>query len=193
VPADLLLSPSAGTLSITARPGTTDGTANNQANMLANVIDATEADNQRVSVRLNGPLCLPSDGRTEAGVFFGPDQDHTYKLVIANAGAATEVQVIKEELGVRSVLATAPVSDCATVRYVDLTLRLFAGTARIGYQYVVYRTDGTNSGTVVGSNIFDVVHQQLWFNQASLSGVVVSSTASTPWTAVFDRWKFYLP
>jgi hypothetical protein len=194
VPADLLLSPtSAGTLSITGRAGTNDGTSNSQANMLANVVDATEADNQRLTVRLNGPVCLPSDSRTEAGVFFGPDPDHTYKLVVANNGAATEIQVISEELGVRSVIATAAVANCSTVKYIDLTLRLFAGTARLGYQYIVYRTDGTNSGTVIGSQIFDVVYQQLWFNQASLAGVVVSSSSATPWTAVFDRWKFYLP
>jgi hypothetical protein len=191
VPADLLLS--GGTLSITARAGTNDGAANNQANMLANVIDAMEVDNERITTRLNGPVCLPSDGRTEAGIFFGPDQDHVYKLVVANAGAATEIQVIREELGSRAVIATVPVSNCSTVRFIDLTLRLYAGTAKLSYQYAIFRTDGTGGTTVVGSQLFDVVHQQWWFNQASLSGVLASSTSSSGWTAVFDRWKFYLP
>jgi len=194
VPGDLSLDPSGvRTLRMTARSGTSDGASNNQANAVGFVIDPMTVDNQRAGTRVYPPLCLPTDGRTEAGTWFGPDQDHIFKVVVANGTGGTRIEVISEQLGVRTVVASIPVANCDQVRYIDLTIRVFSGRATLGYQYNVLYNNGTSTGTIVGAERVSVAYQQLWFNQGSRMGLLANTTSASGYTAVFDRLRFYLP
>jgi glucose/arabinose dehydrogenase len=183
---------STGLMSVTARPGTNHGTTNAAVNLLGAIIDTTEVHNLRTGARLWGSACLPGDGATEAGVWFGPDADNFYSIVLANGAGGPEIRVRFEQLGVSTSVATIPVTDCASVRWIELTIRTFSGTGRVGYQYSIDRVNGTTSGTITGPQVSSVTHQQLWYNQAGRAGITTSSTAAGGYTAVFDRWRFYL-
>lgn len=110
----------AGSLALTATKGTSVGGINTLKNALQVGLNSNQTFT--VSTRVKDPL-LDLTTASQAGIFFGPDDDNYVKLVAAKSGNnGLRIQLFREVNGASSSVDLATVPGSANIRTLDLYL-----------------------------------------------------------------------
>lgn len=140
-PAQIELSPTTGTLVLTATQGS-NASANTLKNGLQVGINATQPFT--ITTRLKGPFTNLTTASQQGGIFLGSSQDNYVKLVIINSSSGTNglgLQFFQEQNGVRSSvgsIGTAPQIknlDWASINTLDLYLKGDPATGTVTAAY----------------------------------------------------------
>lgn len=108
-----------GSLVLTATKGSNVGSSNTLKNALQVGLNPTQTFT--VSTRLKGPL-LDLTTASQAGIFFGPDQNNYVKLVVSKVNSGLKIQLFKEVNGASSSVDLATVPGSTNIRTLDLYL-----------------------------------------------------------------------
>lgn len=114
-----LINLKAGSLALTATKGSNVGSVGTLKNALQVGLNPTQTFT--VSTRVKDPL-LDLTTTSQAGIFFGPDQDNYVKLVVSKASSSLKIQLFKEVNGASSSVDLVTVPGSTNIRTLDLYL-----------------------------------------------------------------------
>lgn len=162
----------AGSLVLTATEGTSVGSTNTLKNALQVGLNPNQTFT--ISTRLKGPL-TDLTTTSQAGIFFGPDDDNYVRLVVGKVDSSLNIQLFKEVDGVSSSVGVVTVPNSADLRTLDL---YFTGDAERKTFSAAYRINSDDGARLTLDQNFKPPQNQAarFFGNATTARAGILST-----------------